>query len=79
MTQLQPLLRPSSKGIGIGRITANFKASQLDGALRCSDGEAIDMCYYLLQHEGKCAPCLSAKGLCDRARPVLNMGIPCRV
>jgi cysteine synthase len=47
--------RPFFKGIGIGRITANFKASKLDGALRCSDVEAINMCYYLLQHEGKCA------------------------
>ena len=53
-------LLPVPAGIGIGRITANFESSQLDGALRCSDSEAIDMCYYLLQHEGVCL-CIKTK------------------
>lgn len=42
------------EGIGIGRITANFKQANLDGAIRCSDQEAIDMCAYLMRNEGLC-------------------------
>ena len=42
------------EGIGIGRITANFAKGELDGALRGSDTEAINMAYYLMRHEGLC-------------------------
>jgi cysteine synthase A len=40
------------EGIGIGRITANFKQSQLDGAFQCTDKEAVEMAYYLMRNEG---------------------------
>ena len=40
------------EGIGIGRLTNNFKMSVLDGAIQGSDQEATDMMYYLLQKEG---------------------------
>ena len=40
------------EGIGIGRITDNFKQAKLDGCLRGTDLEAIEMCYYLLRNEG---------------------------
>ena len=39
-------------GIGIGRETANFRAARVDGAFRGTDGEAIEMAYYLLRNEG---------------------------
>ena len=42
------------EGIGIGRITNNFKQGELDGALRGTDREAIEMAYWLMKHEGLC-------------------------
>ena len=42
------------EGIGIGRITANFAKGEIDGALRGSDTEAVNMAYYLMRHEGLC-------------------------
>lgn len=41
------------EGIGIGRLTANFKSCPpLDGALAVSDQEAVDMAHYLALREG---------------------------
>jgi cysteine synthase A len=40
------------EGIGILRLTSNFKAAQVDGAVVCTDQEAVDMTYFLLKHEG---------------------------
>jgi len=42
------------EGIGIGRLTANFKSGTLNGALRGTDQEAIQMIYYLMKYEGIC-------------------------
>lgn len=42
------------EGIGIGRITANFKQGELDGAVRGTDIEAINMAYYMMRNEGLC-------------------------
>ena len=42
-----------SAGIGIGRITANFKEARLDDAFTCSDQEAMEMAYYLMRNEGR--------------------------
>mmetsp|Transcript_39057 Transcript_39057/g.91380 ORF Transcript_39057/g.91380 Transcript_39057/m.91380 type:complete len:116 (-) Transcript_39057:278-625(-) len=41
-----------TEGIGIGRITANFKKARLDGAIQGTDAEAINMAHYLLRNEG---------------------------
>jgi cysteine synthase A len=45
---------PLQSGIGIGRITNNFRsiAAELNGAFYGTDQEAIDMAYYLLHREG---------------------------
>jgi len=43
------------EGVGCDRVPANFAralALPLDGALRCSDAEAVAMARYLLAHEG---------------------------
>jgi cysteine synthase A len=40
------------EGIGIRRITANFAQAKLDGALRASDADAIEMVHWLLRREG---------------------------
>jgi cysteine synthase len=43
-----------TEGIGNRRLTANFSAARIDGALRGGDDEAVAMSRYLLQHEGLC-------------------------
>ena len=40
------------EGIGIGRITDNFKHAELDGAFRGTDQEAVNMAYFLMKEEG---------------------------
>ena len=40
------------EGIGIKRITANFEAAPIDRAIRVTDGQAIAMAHWLLEHEG---------------------------
>lgn len=41
-----------TEGIGIMRLTANFKEARIDEALRVSDQEMINMLYHLARHEG---------------------------
>jgi cysteine synthase A len=59
------------EGIGIGRLTANFKQSELDGAFRGHDQEAVDMCRFLMRNEGLClgpSACLNVVGAVKVAR-----------
>ncbi|KAL2481773.1 Pyridoxal-5'-phosphate-dependent enzyme family protein [Abeliophyllum distichum] len=41
-----------TEGIGINRLTENFKMSELDGAFRGTDIEAVEMSRYLLKNDG---------------------------
>lgn len=41
-----------TEGIGIMRLTANFKSARVDDAMRVSDAEMIDMLYHLAQKDG---------------------------
>jgi cysteine synthase A len=41
-----------TEGIGIMRLTANFKQAQVDQSLRVSDQEMISMLYHLRDHDG---------------------------
>ncbi len=41
-----------TEGIGIMRLTANFKAAQVDDAIRVTDEEMMDMVFHLAKHEG---------------------------
>ncbi|KAL2523777.1 Pyridoxal-5'-phosphate-dependent enzyme family protein [Abeliophyllum distichum] len=41
-----------TEGIGINRLTENFKMSELDGAFRGTDKEAVEMSRYLLKNDG---------------------------
>lgn len=41
-----------TEGIGIMRITENFKQARIDDVMRITDQEMIDMVYHLAQHEG---------------------------
>lgn len=40
------------EGVGLDRVTANFRRALVDDAFRCTDQEVVDMSRYLLQHEG---------------------------
>ena len=41
-----------TEGIGIMRLTANFKTAQIDDAMRVSDGDMIDMLFHLAKNDG---------------------------
>ena len=41
-----------SEGIGIDRLTENFKAAKVDGAFQVTDQEAVEMAYHLLRNDG---------------------------
>lgn len=41
-----------TEGIGVMRLTANFKAAQVDDAIRVPDSEMMDMIFHLAKHEG---------------------------
>ncbi|CAA2995722.1 cysteine synthase 2 [Olea europaea var. sylvestris] len=41
-----------TEGIGINRLTKNFKLAELDGAFRGTDIEAVEMSRYLLKNDG---------------------------
>ncbi|KAL8462251.1 hypothetical protein ACS0TY_033343 [Phlomoides rotata] len=41
-----------TEGIGINRLTENFKLAELDGAFRGSDMEAVEMSRYLMKNDG---------------------------
>ena len=41
-----------TEGIGIGRLTANFLNAEIDGAIKVSDVEAVEMAYHLLRNDG---------------------------
>jgi len=43
----------SLPGIGLDRITANFRAAQIDLAVTVSDQQALDMAHYIQSMEGE--------------------------
>lgn len=43
-----------TEGIGQGRVTKNIEDLKVDYAYRCSDTEALNILYDLIQHEGLC-------------------------
>ncbi|TPX30650.1 hypothetical protein SmJEL517_g05832 [Synchytrium microbalum] len=58
------------EGIGIDRVTENFKKAKLDGALTGTAREAIEMAYYILKHEGLflgTSACFNLVGACKLA------------
>jgi cysteine synthase len=51
---LEPTPNPTklAEGVGIGRLTANFRAASVDDAFVGTDQEIVDMAYFLLRNEG---------------------------
>jgi cysteine synthase len=50
--ELKPEGDSDLEGIGIKRLTANFEGAPVDRATRATDGQAIAMAHWLLEHEG---------------------------
>jgi cysteine synthase A len=49
---LEPTGDSNIEGIGIKRITENFKVARIDDALQADDAAAIEMAYWLVREEG---------------------------
>eukprot|EP00606_Chrysophyceae_sp_TOSAG23-5_P000525 GSChrysophyteH2.ASY1.ANO1.1548.1 assembled CDS len=62
------------EGIGKDHLTENFKQSTLDGAVRGTDQEAIDMIYYLMRHEGICIGPSAALNLVGAVKVARKLG-----
>jgi cysteine synthase len=62
------------EGIGSAKITANFKKAYLDGALRGTDQEAVNMVYYLMRNEGLCIGPSSALNAVGAVKLALKLG-----
>ena len=73
---LQAIPGQNSKmeGVGIMRVTNNFKAALLDGATQGSDLEAINMVYYLMKYEGICLGMTGALNLCGAVKVARKLG-----
>ena len=58
-----------AEGVGIGRLTANFKAAgDLDGAFAGRDQEMVDMAHFLLAHEGLLVGPSAALNVCGAVK-----------
>lgn len=65
-----------AEGIGLDRLTANFRKARIDEAFHVPDQEAVDMAHFLLQAEGMFVGSSTAMNLvgCVRAARVLGPG-----
>ncbi|XP_011095533.1 cysteine synthase 2 [Sesamum indicum] len=63
-----------TEGIGINRLTENFKLAALDGAFRGSDREAVEMSRYLLKTDGLFLGSSSAMNCVGAVKVAQKMG-----
>jgi cysteine synthase A len=63
-----------TEGIGIGRITENFKLAAVDDAVQVDDHQMIEMAYYLARREGLLLGSSAALNVFATARLALQMG-----
>ncbi|KAL0306261.1 UNVERIFIED_CONTAM: Cysteine synthase 2 [Sesamum radiatum] len=63
-----------TEGIGINRLTENFKLAALDGAFRGSDMEAVEMSRYLLKSDGLFLGSSSAMNCVGAVKVAQKMG-----
>ena len=62
------------EGIGIGRITNNFKQAKLDKAMQCSDTEAMEMAFYLIRNDGLFVGPSAALNVCGAVKLARELG-----
>ncbi|GAA0159592.1 lyase [Lithospermum erythrorhizon] len=63
-----------TEGIGINRVTENFKLAELDGAFRGTDNEAVEMSRYLVKKDGLFLGSSSAMNCVGAVRVAQAMG-----
>lgn len=63
-----------TEGIGINRLTQNFKMAKLDGAYRGTDKEAVEMSRYLLKNDGLFLGSSSAMNCVGAVRVAQSLG-----
>ncbi|OAE18964.1 hypothetical protein AXG93_461s1050 [Marchantia polymorpha subsp. ruderalis] len=63
-----------TEGIGINRLTENFKLAQLDGAFRGTDKEAVEMSRFLLREDGLFVGSSSAMNCVGAVRVARQLG-----
>ncbi|XP_073312211.1 cysteine synthase 2 [Primulina huaijiensis] len=63
-----------TEGIGINRLTENFKMAALDGAFQGSDMEAVEMSRYLLKNDGLFLGSSSAMNCVGAVKVALELG-----
>nr|GMC53421.1 cysteine synthase 2 [Ipomoea batatas] len=63
-----------TEGIGINRLTENFKLAKLDGAFRGTDMEAVEMSRYLLKNDGLFVGSSSAMNCVGAVRAARALG-----
>ena len=63
-----------TEGIGIDRLTENFKAAIVDGAFQVTDREAVEMTYHLLRNDGIFVGPSAALNVCGAVKLARKMG-----
>ncbi|WOH00179.1 hypothetical protein DCAR_0519537 [Daucus carota subsp. sativus] len=63
-----------TEGIGINRLTENFKMAELDGAFRGTDLEAVEMSRFLLKNDGLFVGSSSAMNCVGAVRVAQSLG-----
>jgi cysteine synthase A len=63
-----------AEGIGLDRMTANFREARVDDAFRVTDQEAVDMAHYLLQSEGLFVGSSTAMNVVGAVRAAWQLG-----
>jgi len=72
---VEPIVpRSFFEGVGINRQTENFAQVQLDGALRCTEREGVEMAYYVLKKDGLFVGGSSALNLVGAAKLARKLG-----
>ena len=62
------------EGIGSGRLYANLEKAKIDQVVEVSDEEAIQMCHFILKHEGFLVGGSSGINLCSAVRAARALG-----
>jgi cysteine synthase A len=63
-----------AEGIGLDRMTANFRRAHIDDAIYVDDQDAVRMAHFLLRNEGLLVGCSSAMNCVGAARLALELG-----
>jgi cysteine synthase A len=63
-----------AEGIGLGRVTPNFRQAQIDKAISGNNQEIVDMAYFLLRNEGLFVGPSAALNVCGAVKLARHLG-----